>query len=247
MGILYYPESLVKKNTSPVEEMQRRSTILSVEASADLNVGSGLSYVFAPGAPCEILEIQLNFSAATQRNYEISKVWGRGILAGVNDRLWLKIAQYSEQAITIPAGFYTGTTLAAKIKDVLDANPDFVDAGASPFTVSYTGSSGVFGITANGSAGLQYFDINTCVPIFRKHSTAGPLIGLTANQSGTTILSDTPAYSLNVKNPISTQNSNTDLHVISTDVLVLDSDQGLGLTTSKVAINLDYKIVYKLL
>ena len=245
MPTQYYPQSFIKKNLSPVQELQQAHVIQSVSGHVDLT-SSGLTYNFAPTANCEILEVQLAFGSTASKNYAISKALGRGIVKGLNDTLWFQPTAVTAQQITIPAGFYNGTALATAIQSQLNSNEIFEDVGATPFSVTYTSVTGLFAITPN-SGTVQYLNPNTTVPIFYQNSTLGPLIGFNTSQSYASSLSSTsPVFGLSTTVPILSNNASTDQYIVSTDELVLDIDQALQISVSAVATTLDYKIVYRL-
>lgn len=246
--ITYYYDSLKKKPYPDFEKIQKRKTILSDSGTEDLST-SGLDYTFwYPVNNYIIHEVLLHYSDTTTRSYSINKIIGRGIISGLNDLLYISAEDCAIQPIILSQGFYTGDDLATELETQMNANTYFVDAGAAPFDVAYDNTTGLFTITANGSQTVQYFVINTTVPVNR-NSTAAQVVGFNADSvMANSIVSDTVVAGLGDVIPIDAESPNTDTNTI----INLDSlspnftvDQALNITISTVAVTVNYQISYE--
>jgi hypothetical protein len=171
MPIIYYPDSLIKKNRPVVEQLQVSPRLLSESGQSSI-ASADLNKIFWKAFPNWSIEsVGLKFSVAGNKTYAIYRVYGRGIITGLNDTLWFKVDGSPEKEIIIPQNFYTGAELAVAIKEKLDT--EFPDQAA--FTVSYSSATGIFTI-APGSGQISYLHVNPSGGR-RLHSTAESVIG----------------------------------------------------------------------
>lgn len=214
MPILYYADSVYKKYRPVAERLQMESRILTA-------TGTNNATIWHPSPSWEVLSVALQFPSSTA-DYAISKLTGRGIIVNLNDSLWFDAGAYVR--IVIPPGFYNGATLASALQSAMNANAVLVAAGAAPLTASYSLDDQVFRITAG--AALKYLNDRPSGGSHR-HSTAGIVFGLTANQSGTTITSNTAVPSLGTKMQV--VGGTAAYNVMLTDHLAMGVDEALAI------------------
>ena len=242
MAILYYPDHVQKKSRHVVEVQSRRDMSHSQEGSKDLNAGP-LVYSFSPlSESWTVNMVTLDFSAAVSKTYSINVETGRGILAGLNDSLWIDVNNSGwAQKIILAPGFYDGTTLSAQVKSALEANPTFAGLGLT-FTVSYNSTTDLFTITPS-SGTIQYYNLFPAQNL-RRHSTAGIVLGLTADQGGSSLVSDTMVPGLGDLTPL-ISNTGTDQHVAVTETIALTEDTAIALASTAAAAIVSYVVTYK--
>ncbi len=126
---------------------------------------------------------------ATQGNTTGSAAAGLTVTAGVNDQL-LVVLDGVNATVTLPAGTYTASSLAAQVQSTINGAAEFVAAGA---VVSVTESAGVISITSNsyGSAsgvsvtGNGLLNLLGAAPTITSGvDAAGTIAGVTATGAG---------------------------------------------------------------
>ena len=243
MGILYYPNEIQKKRPHRIDIQMREATTLAATGAEDLT-GTGLSYRLSRPVPSWKAElITLHFSGATARDIAVSIETGLGIISGLNDAIWIGVSGTVPQRVTIDEGFYTGTTMATELKTQLDAETAFVDLGVT-FTVAWSSVTRKFTITP--SAGTATFLSENTAQSVRRNSLAGHVLGLTVDQTGASISSDTALPSLGSKAPVVDYPASVLTDVVITDGLVLDEDSAIAIDISPVALTVHYSIKYKI-
>jgi len=186
-----------------------------------------------------VTEIDLLFSAATARDFTISKKSVANIVFGRNDRFWMSVDGATTRRMTLTEGIYDGTTLAAEIKAQLDSV--FSDLSVT-FTVVL--ALGKLTITNSGSLNMTFYSVNTRTGT-RRNSTAGDNMGFTADQGPATSLVSDTAIDLDSSYDIIVQSASTVLSYIMTDPLIMDSDSALNITTSTAGIVVTAKVTYE--
>lgn len=253
MPITYYPDSVHKRAASPIELLQKANRTFTWTGGRDLNDGA-INSILWPGFPSWTLkQINLFFSTNTAKDYSISKLVGRGVIQGLNDRLWIKADGAPAQEIIIAPGFYhngvepatdesssssslssnssvvyasTGN-LVAELKAKLDTNEAFNSLGLTPFAVSFTASTGIFEITPSAGQ-IQFFFRNESKPDIHKTSNGGCLIGLTASTAlAGSLVSDTPSVDFGVTFDIVSGTGNTSTDIALTDSICMSNDDAL--------------------
>ena len=249
MPITYYPNSRIKKPYNPIDKQQKKKTILSETNKVDLTA-SGMNYtLWHPSDKWVVHEILMHFGATTARNYSVNKVIGRGIISSLNDSLYFQTSGSPAQRIILSQGFYTGSQLASELKTQMDGNQAFIDAGATPFTITYNGTTGKFTIVAAGLSQIQYFVLNVAVNV-NKDSTASEVIGFNADSAmANTLVGDTAVFGLGDNIPINAETGSTDLNtIVNMDSLSpnFDVDGALNIIISVTKdTTVDYKITYE--
>ena len=145
MSIKYYPNRIYKSRVPAIDRtMAKRNTKL-VKGSQDIT-SAAIDETISVGGDWTVNSIAWEFSNATSRTFSALLKNGRGVVANLNDYLWIQIPTTLPQRIVLDADFYTGTELAAHLKTKLDANTAFAALGVT-FTVAYVNSTGLFTIT----------------------------------------------------------------------------------------------------
>ena len=241
MGVEYFPESTVKRLRPVAEQQQQPSYALSFRGTNDLT-SSGMDERSWTPSGWVISRINLTLDSALAKDYAINIMQGRGIVTGKNDRLYFKIDRYPQQPLILDQGFYTGTELAAHLKSKLDA--DAVLGTLSPYTVTYSASTGLFTI-APASGEIQYFNVNGTVPVMRGRSTAGAQFGLTADLAKASSLTGSSAVlGLDASTEFLGDTASTITDIVSTSEIVMTVDNALQVTVSTLAATANYEIVY---
>jgi hypothetical protein len=245
MAIRYYPDHVQKKRNHVVDVLSSESGEHSVNGGQDLS-GSALAVRFSPLKPSWVVSlVTLHFSAAVSKTYAVSVETGRGIITGLNDSLWIDVNSSGwAQRIVIPQGFYNGSELSTAVQGALDSNSVFSDLGIT-FTVSYNSGDDTFYITPS-SGTIQYYDVYTPQNL-RRNSTAGHVLGFTADQSGAFIQSDTVVPSLGVKTLMVGKTGTSDTDLIITDPVNLTIDEALTIDVGgSVSSDVEYGIHYRI-
>ena len=128
----------------------------------------------------------------------------------------------------------------------MDANQAFINAGATPFTVSYVNNK--ITITAAGAIEIAYFYENTTVGVNR-HSTAGVVIGFMSNMAyANSIESDTVVAMLGEKVVLDSASANVATSIVINELnpaWFFDIDQALSFDIDAVALTIGGNIIYK--
>lgn len=242
MAIIYYPDHVQKKARNRIDLQMRESTTYTQAGKVDL-AASGLTYRFSPVKPSwEVKDVALHFSNGNSKTYSINVETGRGIVTGLNDALWIGVPGCVAQRVLLDAGFYNGTQLAAQVKAKLDADP-VMSALGSVFTVAYAPTTGLFSIQSSLGT-VSYVNANTAVPV-RRNSSAGHVLGFTADQSGATITSDTSVPGLGTLTVVA-GTTGTSQDIFLATPIALGVDQAIAISVTAVATVLDYAINYQL-
>jgi hypothetical protein len=245
MSITYYADELPRKSKPAIQVQQNERILRSVSGSKDIT-SSALDVTIWEPSNWEIADILLTFSTTTPKNYAIQKIIGRGVVTGLNDRFYLRSLDDPPQKIVLDQGFYNGTQMATELKTQLDANAAFVAAGIAPFTVSYNATTGLFTITPAAGT-IQYLHVNDRVPV-RRNSTAGPVLGFTANTAlSASVISDTAVAALGTAVDVLSATASANVDIVSNDLLPMDVDQSLAINTNTAAVTASYKVTYRLL
>ena len=244
MAIKYYPDHIQKKRRHVVDVMSSETTLRSINGSQDLT-GNALAYRFSPLKPSwRVKLVTLHFSSAVAKTYSINIETGRGIITGLNDSLWIDMNSSGwAQRIVLAPGFYDGTTLSAQVKAALEANSVFSGLGLT-FTVAYSSTTDLFTITPSAGT-IQYYDVYTPQNL-RRNSTAGHVLGLTADQDGSSLVSDTIVPSLGNKTVVSGATGTESAIVLTTD-LNMNIDQALSIDVTAAIVSLDYSANYDII
>lgn len=232
MPITYYPDSVYKRVANPIDLLQKSHKTYSWSGGADLDEGA-LSTLLWPGLPAWTLkQISLFFGSSYAKDYSISKVVGRGVIAGLNDRLWFKANGAPPQRIIIAPGFYNPFSFVNELKAKLDANKAFTDLGLAPFSVVFTFSTGLFEITPN-AGDIQFFFRMQGKPDIHATSNGGYLIGLSQDTSlASSITSDTPCIEFGVSFEIVSATGSDATDVSLTDDFCMSNDDAILVSAS---------------
>ncbi len=234
MPITYYADRVQKRAASPIELLQKDRKILSVEGGANLDDGD-MNAVIWPGLPAWTLkQISLYFSESDPKTYSISKLVGRGIISGLNDKIWLKADGAPAQEIILSPGFYDNDSnkLVDELKTQLDSNAAFVELGMDPFTVTFTESTGLFEITPNAGT-FQFLSRNNRKPAFHWDSTAGSVFGLTEDSTmGSSIISDSTSMAFGNTFEIVSDSASAATNISLTDSICMSVDDALLVSAS---------------
>lgn len=247
MAIEFYPSSDIKRKKHVVDQLQEPSIFYNAFDSNNLNGTPVDAIVWFPGS-WEIRRIALHYSTNAAKTYSVALVRGRGVVSGKNDMLFFKVDGYPPQEIILSQGFYTGAQLATHLKTKLDANSDFISAGAAPFTVSYDSATGLFSISANGGMLLDYYYRASSLRRLENYSSAGKLFGL-GQDSGkvATVQSSTPVKNIGVEVDYVAATGSATQNVLATDVLAMTSDDALAIHMGAVNAIGDYEVVFRVL
>jgi len=247
MAISYYPDSTVKRAKHVVEELQDPSIYYSLTGMQDLT-GVGLSTRFWFPRSWDAKRVAMHFSNSNVKSFAMSVMPGRGVVTGKNDQMLFKVAGGSTQVIVLDQGFYTGAEIALQLKSKLDANATFVALGATPFTVSYNITTGLFAVTPAGGLLLDYCYYDSTFPVGLNRSSAGVVFGMTQN-SGlvASVTSNVAAPALGTATVFVSGSATGTTDVMSTETLSMSVDDALLLTVSAVATTVNYEVVYRLM
>jgi hypothetical protein len=244
MPITYYPDSKHKKAFYPIEKLQKRAELQTKTINVDLST-AGMNYRLWNPYDWGLYEGLLKFSDdTTSRNYSINKLIGVGIVKDLNDFLWFFVDGQPKQKIVLSQGFYTGSELCDELKLRLDTNQAFIDAGSTPFSVTY--SDNKFEITPSGGE-LGYLAINTGAPL-QRHSSAGVVVGFTEDKHDSSIESDRDVPMLGEKVVISSAAGVTDQDIVIHELApcwVFDIDQALSIDVDTANISIYGHFVFK--
>ena len=245
MSIKYYPNRVFRSLPTPVDALMHKETIKQLKGVSDIT-SVAISDVVSPYRDWKVVGIKLTFSNATARNYTVSIAGGRSVLNNLNDFLFFQTENTLVQKITLDAGFYTGTELAAHLKSKMDANTAFSDLGLT-FTVVYDSATGEFTITPS-SGNIKYIENNTSGSLPDKYSIAGHLFGFNTNSNFTTpLVSDTPVPGLDAESAIIEETAATDLSHYVSDIHYLSLDEAIKVETNTAAVEVTYSVDYQLL
>jgi hypothetical protein len=239
MAIVYYPNRVAKRLGTAIDRVMAKRSVQTIRGAVDIT-SSGANVVISCNSDWQLNSIKLNFSAATARDYGWKVISGRKIVTGMNDYLWFQMNGTLWTRLTLSAGFYTGTQLAAELKSKLDTA-----FAPITFTVTYAAATGLFTITPS-SGTLKY--IQTCVAqtIRYRDSIAGHLFGLNATSSfGSTVVSDTPVFGLNTSADFVDETASVVLEHYNDDLHIFSIDQALNLVSGTAGIMVDYEVNYE--
>ena len=232
MPITYYPDRVQKRAASPIDLLQKARRVYSAEGGADLDEGD-INYILWPGLPSWTVKlVGLNFSSSDPKTYSISKLVGRGIISGLNDKLWFRTDGAPEQEIVLDSGFYDNDSnlLTDQLKAKLDENSAFDDLGLTPFTVSF--ASGLFTITP-AAGELMFISRNETKPAFHKDSTGGAVFGLTEDSvMGAGVVSDTDSFAFGNTFEITSAAASAETNVVLADDIPMSVDDALLISCS---------------
>lgn len=242
MAIKYYPDRVQKKYKHMAERWAKDAMVITTSGGGDCS--SGYTYRFAPVCNCTITSIAVHFSATTNKTYSVSKSMGRGFIKGLNDVLYIRAPGTNVQTITLTPGFYATTSaICTEIKARLDANQAFIDSGAAPFSVTFSGAKKFVITPAAGQ--IQYIDYDVRRPV-RRNSTAGFALGLNATTvMGANITSDTAVQDIGMNTAISSATTSAVVNVLSTEAITMNEDQSILITVDNVAVTVQHSIDYK--
>jgi hypothetical protein len=244
MGIKYYPDHVQKKRHHVVDVLSREERLRSINGGQDLT-GNPLTYRFSPLTPSWRTKlVALKFSSAVSKTYSINIETGRGIITGLNDSLWIDINTSGwAQKIILAQGFYNGTELSAQVKTALEANSVFSGLGLT-FTVTYSASTDKFTITPS-SGTIQYYDVYTPRNL-RRNSTAGHVLGFTADQSAASLVSDTAVPSLGNKTVIAGA-TGVETSIVLNSAIDMSVDEALSIDVTAAVVSVEYCVTYETL
>lgn len=243
MAVVYYPNRVQKGVVPAIDrEMAKRNPQI-INNGQDISA-TAIDYRFSSSNDWQLDSVSFTFSNATARDYSVSVMNGRKVLTDLNDSLWFQIDATGPESITLDAGFYTGTELAAELQTQLDANSSFAAAGVT-FTVTYVSTTGLFTI-APSSGTIRYLNVNNAQVLSLRDSIAGHLFGLNADTSfAASVVSDTSLKGLDSAAAIISQTGSTVLQHYHDDVHILTIDQAVHIETSVAALVVDYSISYE--
>tara|TARA_R110000824_G_scaffold148242_3_gene317869 strand:+ start:54691 stop:55425 length:735 start_codon:yes stop_codon:yes gene_type:complete len=241
MAIINYPNRTFRRvNTAIDRTLVKRKPVL-LRGSKDVT-GDALDVTIGADCDWQFNSVSFEFSNATSRNYTMSVKGGRRVVTNYNDYLWVQHAETLWQKITLGAGFYTGTELAAELQTQLQANAAL--AAESTLTVAYDAATGFFTVTSS-TGNIKYIQTNNTQPLPDIDSIGGHLFGLTSDSAfGSTIVSDTTVYALNTSIPIIDESSGALTHY-NDDLHVFDIDQALSLTSNAANVTITYEVNYE--
>lgn len=156
MAIKYYPNRVFKGKVPAIDRVMAKRKVQVASGIANA-AAAALDVVVSSNDDWQTDTIQFKFSDATPRDFYAYIKNGRKIVANLNDYLWIHTSGAGPQKVTLDAGFYSGTQLAAHLKAKLDAFPQFVTSGEAPFTVSYVAATGLFTITPTAGT-IRYIE-----------------------------------------------------------------------------------------
>ena len=186
----------------------------------------------------EVKEVAINFSAATARNFSISKLVGARIVANLNDHFWIRhTVSGSPLRIIIAPGFHVTTaSFATAIKTALEAQSD-LSAASITFTVVYAKPTGNLTITpSSGQVGFVY-DTGTTNPVsnpVRNISLAGPAMGFNEDMPLAASITGDTGIDVETEYDYVALTANAALSYVTTDVFEMDMDSALKITSNSV-------------
>ena len=206
--------------------------------------GAGLVHrVYLAKNPWCTKEIALSFSGANARDITISKVTGASVVTGITDRFWIRVVGSVPQRIDLTEQFhFDAAGIAADLEAQLDANQAFSDLGMT-FTVNYDGTTKLFSISNSCGLVMNFYASNPFVPV-RKNSTAGPLLGFTADQQGVVLTSD-EAADVGTEYVLIFEAGDISLTYVVTDPFNFDNDSFLLVETGMANITVTSKVSYQ--
>jgi hypothetical protein len=185
----------------------------------------------------EVKEVDLGFSAATGRNFTISKLIGANIVQNRNDKFWFRLAGFGTRKCTIAPSFYTAATFVTAIKAALEEA--FADSTYT-FTVSIVAQK--IRVTNSAAAAMSFILSMPRMP--HPDSTAAANLGVTANSTPATTLNADTATDIGMQYDIITESANTSLSYVFSDKIPMDSDTALLVTTNTAAVSVGLRVAY---
>jgi hypothetical protein len=247
MPILYYPDELTKMRTHVVDKLQKPNVLHSIFGSANLNDGALSASIWCPKS-WEVKRVSLGFGTNAAKTYSVSVVRGVGVVAGKNDRLWIRTPTASWQKVIMPEGFYTSATLPAALAAVLNGSSVHFNAVSKPFAVTIDISGHVV-ITPN--SGNAKMDMSVVSKFGIPNSTFAADLGFTASTSmGTPLTADTAFSGLGTKVAYVAGAASTNQSIMATDNVAMTIDDQLLIEASiaPASSNLaTYEVIYTLL
>lgn len=234
MPITYYPERVQKRPASALDILQKANRTYSWEGGADLDAGDMNATLWPKFPSWSVKQVHLYFSTTDAKDYSISKLVGRGIIAGLNDKLWIRANGAPAQEIVLSPGFYDNDAnkLVDELAAQLDANAEFTALGLTPFNVTFTEATGLFEITP-AAGNIEFLFTNETTRDIRKTSTGGPVFGLTADTgSGSSIISDSTAFDFGKTFEIVSDTGSASTDVSFMDDIYMSVDDALLLSAS---------------
>lgn len=248
MPIINYPERIYKTIRPAIDHTMEHDKYYMWNYATNI-LGDAINQTVSCPVPYtywDINSISFSFSAATARDYYVRIQNGRNIYTNYNDYLWFQVTGSMWELITIPQGFYTGTTLATQLQTQLNANPSFIALGRT-FTVAYDNVAGTFTITPS-SQQIKYIQTNTAMALTHSDSIGGCVFGLTTNPAtfGATVVNLTTLPGLNSEAVIINQPGSVVTEHYHDDIHHLTMDQAIHITTNNgVNININAEVSYK--
>lgn len=248
MPIINYPERIFRTVRPAIDHVMEHDKYYMWNYAANILNGA-INQTLSCPVPYtywDINSISFTFNAATSRDYYVKVLNGRNIYTNYNDYLWFQVTSSMWELITIPQGFYTGTTLASQLQTQLNANASFTALGRT-FTVAYDNITGFFTITPS-SGQIKYIQTNTAMALGHSDSIGGCVFGLTTNPAtfGATVVSLTSLPGLDSESAIITQSGSTVTEHYHDDAHHLTMDQALHITSSTgIDLNVNIEISYK--
>lgn len=244
MAIKYYPTRVYKGKVPAIDRVMAKRDPILIKGAKDTSA-TALDVTISANDNWQLDTIGFLFSAATARDFYAYIQNGRKIVANLNDYLWFQGGTDEPQRIILNAGFYNGTQLATELKTRLDLNTSFIAQGAAPFTVAYSATTGLFTITPTAGQ-FRYIEFANQADLPLRQSIAGHLFGLNATSTlAASVVSDTTVFGLNTEIPFISQPASTALSYYSNTINTLNIDQAIRLSSSVVAITVNYEVVYE--
>lgn len=205
---------------------------------ADITSSAISKTVYMNESAWKVKEVDLNFSAATARSFNISKVVGANIVGNKNNKFWFYVTGYGTRICTITPNYYSDSTFATAVKAAIESA--FSDS-ALTFTVTY--SSKKMRITNGGSVAVKF--IFDAVDMPHRYSTAAANMGFTQNTSSAAVtINADVATDIGTTYHIIAESSNTALNYVFNEPIEMDSDSSLQVTTGTAAIIVSLRISY---
>jgi len=186
----------------------------------------------------KVKEVSLGFSAATARNFSISRLIGANIAQNRNDKFWFTVAGYGTRKCTIAPSFYTSATFPAAIKAALESA--YSDSGLT-FTVSVTAQK-IRVTTTAGTVNVGFVYSMPRMP--HPDSTAAGNLGVSVNSAPATTVDADTATDIGQQYAIVTENDNTSTSYVFSDELPMNSDSALLVTTNTAAVSVALRVAY---
>jgi len=241
MAIVYYPNRVYKKNSSPIDVLMKEPQIISVKKRQDIS-STAMDEIIYRNNDWTQNSLRFNFSNATARNYSAKILTGTNVIQNLNDYFWMEYSEVGKQKITLDSGFYnSGTTLSAEIKSKLDNNAAFLAAGAV-FTVTYSVTTGLFSITVNTGT-IRYLNVNLSQTVSNRDSIGGHLFGFNSDSAlASTITSDTAVFGLGDEVAFINQTNETALEHLFDDVKYFNVDQALHIAANVAGVAISFEV-----